>query len=181
MIIKFIKELFARKSPELRPRDAAGNDLSMVRALLLKEARNGHFAGLTTPLEVDSYMIQLQAAMNDLKAGKRIGVYLQILAVGHESVGFIILRACEDPAELELHMLVIAPAYRRQGHAGKVVTWFVDDLKKPKRRLLVRCFPASDAMMALLRTLGFHRKPSSDVYVRHFLSPPIMNSRLESD
>lgn len=179
VIVNIFRRLFKRQCSELRLREAVGEDLLMVRSLLILEASNGHFSGLTTHKEVESYITQLQAAMSDLKAGKQIGVFLQMLAVGREPVGFVILRACPDPSELELHMLVISPPYRRKGYARKVVKWFVDDLNKSNRRLLVRCLPASDAMMALLRTLGFHRKPSYDVCVRHFLSPPIMSSHLE--
>jgi ribosomal-protein-alanine N-acetyltransferase len=166
-----IFSFFRRRKEELRLCEASGSDLSTVRELVASEARNGHFSGLDTPRAVDSYMQQLGVSVAAYRARQQVGVILQMLFVGREPVGFVILRACPDPAEMELHMLVIAHEYRRQGYASQVVQWFVDDLRRTNRRLLVRCLPASESMIALLGTMGFARKQSKDVYVRHFLSP----------
>ncbi|WP_409519773.1 GNAT family N-acetyltransferase [Pseudomonas sp. J452] len=166
-----IFSLFRRRKTELQLCEASDVDLSTVRALLMTEARNGHFTGLDTPTAVDSYMQQLRLSVDSYRARQQVGVILQMLVVGRESVGFVILRACPEPAEMELHMLIIAPEYRRRGYASQVVQWFVNDLRGNNRRLMVRCLPASEAMIALLGTMDFTRKPSTGVFVRHFLSP----------
>lgn len=168
-----LNRLLGRKSMSLCLRDASDEDLQTVRLLLSAEARNEHFFGLASPDQVEGYLAELRSAMIDLKAGKTVGVFLQMLVVGNEIAGFVILRACPDPSELELHILVLAPSHRRKGHAKTVVKLFVDELHQSNRRLLVRCLPASKEMMSLLDAMGFSRKPTSDIVVRHFLSPAL--------
>ena len=165
----------------LRAREATASDLPAIHALLTAEAQQGHFSDLDTPIEIENYVRQLQKHTDEFNAGRPAGLHLQILAVGNEIVGFVVLRASPQPSELELHMLVIASDHRRRGYARDALQDIVNTLTDSNRRLLVRCFPASTAMMSLVNSLGFRQKPDVGLHVRHYLSPtaPIADRPLD--
>ena len=152
-------------------REATVEDIAMVRGLLTAEAYRGHFAKLDTPDEIENFLQELIEHTSELKVGRPALLHLQMLAVGDKPVGFIVLRGCVQPTELELHALVIAPNYRRHGYARETLQDILTTLATSNRRLLARCLPASIAMMALLDSMGFSQKLGIGMRVRHYLSP----------
>lgn len=155
----------------VRAREVTVEDIPTVRGLLTAEAYHGHFAELDTPDEIESFLQELVEHTSALKAGRPALLHLQMLSVGDQTVGFVVLRGCVEPTELELHALVIAPDYRRHGYARETLQDILTTLATSNRRLLARCLPASIAMMALLNSMGFSHKSGIGMHVRHYLSP----------
>jgi len=171
--MKLFQRLFKQAEPYIDLRAGRVNDLKALWGLLQFEAENAHFFGLRTSEEIEGYLAELRSQIETLAEEKPVRVSLITITVDAIPVGYLILMATPDANVMDLNVLVIDPQWRGRGLARFTVNELVSQLTQGNRRMLVRCLPASDIMMSLLQQLGFKEVPTTDLIVRHFMSPTL--------
>ncbi|WP_175534829.1 MULTISPECIES: GNAT family N-acetyltransferase [unclassified Pseudomonas] len=169
--MKLFKHLPKQAEPCIDLRAGRVEDLKAFGGLLQFEAANAHFFGLSTSKEIEGYLVELQSQIETLAKEKPVRVSLIVITVDVIPVGYLVLMATPDVRVMDLNVLVIDPQWRGRGLARFAVRELVSQLRLGSRRMLVRCLPASKSMMTLLKRLGFKEVPSTDLIVRHFMSP----------
>lgn len=164
---RFLKRVEARI--DLRP--GRVDDLEAFGELLRIEASSAHFFGLSTPKEIDRYMEELRSQIETLAKEMPVRVSLIAITVDEVAVGYVVLMATPDASIMDLNVMVVAPQWRGRGVARFAVNELASQLTVSGRRMLVRCLPSSTEMMRLLTQLGFVEIPTTDLIVRHFMSP----------
>ncbi|VVP60640.1 GNAT family N-acetyltransferase [Pseudomonas fluorescens] len=171
--MKLFQSLFKPVGPCIDLRAGREEDLKAFGDLLQVEAANGHFFGLNTSKEIDGYLAELRSQIVALAKEKPVRVSLIAITVDAVPVGYLVLMATSDAKVMDLNVLAIDPQWRGRGLARFAVHELVSQLALGGRRMLVRCLPASKSMMNLLKKLGFKEVPSTDLVVRHFMSPAL--------
>lgn len=169
--MKLFQRLFKQAEPCIDLRAGREEDLKAFGGLLQLEAANGHFFGLNTSKEIERYLVELRSQIVTLADEKPVRVSLLAITVDAVPVGFLVLMATPDAKVMDLNVLVIDPQWRGNGLARFAVHELVSQLALGSRRMLVRCLPASKTMMSLIKKLGFKEVPTTDLIVRHFMSP----------
>lgn len=174
-MLKWIRQaathLRGKKYVEPEVVNATHEEIKGFSELLQKEARNGHFSGPLTLIEAALYIGELQAANEAVSSGRPAMVTTYAIRVPPgQTIGLCVLRATENPAVLELNVLLIKEEWRKRGVGRYVIDAFRSELASSGRRLLVRCKPASVGMISLLIQMGFVEVPAPPGNTRHFLA-----------
>jgi GNAT superfamily N-acetyltransferase len=155
----------------LKSRLATESDMPFIDALVRSETKHGHFVGTLKDESVhEKWMSDVSDCIVIAQRGAPAALSVQMLTVGDEPVGFIILRSAPNPDEIDLNVLAVAPEHRRKGYGRDAVIDLLEVLKPVNKKVFVRCFPASTAMMSLLTSLGFAERRGAGHLVRHFIS-----------
>jgi [ribosomal protein S18]-alanine N-acetyltransferase len=171
MTMKLFQRLFRQAESCIDLRTGRVEDLKALGGLLQLEVANAHFFGLSTSREIEGYLTELQSQIETLAKERPVRVSVIAITVDVVPVGYLVLMATPDANVMDLNVMVIDPQWRRRGLARFAVHELVSQLRQGGRRMLVRCLPESKNMMSLLKQLGFKEVPSTDLIVRHFMSP----------
>ncbi|WP_447774490.1 GNAT family N-acetyltransferase [Pseudomonas chlororaphis] len=171
--MKLFQRFFKQAETCIDLRAGRAEDLKDLGRLLQFEAANAHFFGLSTSKEIEGYLVELRSQIGTLAKEQPVRVSLIAITVDIVPVGYLVLMATPDANVMDLNVLVIDPQWRGRGLARFVVNELVSQLRLGGRRMLVRCLPESKSMMGLLTKLGFKEVPTTDLIVRHFMSPSL--------
>lgn len=173
VVIYFIRPFIMENLMSLLEfRLATASDLRFIDVLMAYENEHGHFSDVMNDPSVHAkWMTDVSNSIATALRGEPAALSVQIFMADGQKVGAIILRSAPNPNEIDLNVLVVSPQYRRKGYARQAVIDLMLTLEQQDKKVLVRCFPASTEMMALLCSLGFAERHGVGVQVRHFLSP----------
>lgn len=150
---------------------ANDEEIDIFVQLIRELANRGHFALPLSDEQEASYAKELQGFNQALLAKTQSPLMTMTVSVYEEPIGLYVLKATEDPGILELHVLVILPVWMGRGFGRFVLEHAISQAEQSGKRLMVRCFPASERMISMLQRRGFVEVDSpGQVTVRTFLA-----------
>lgn len=144
-------------------RNASPEDFNFIFNLVLREAKNGHFAReLLIPVATRGFAVELESILANRLRHDGIPAYALIWERNSKPIGFVIMSAGTDNKGNEFWMSALSPEHRGSGEGKNMVSEILRHFKGKNLALIARCALESEAMFHILTANGFNHVTTGD-------------------